>query len=536
LDRLIALVLLRWRLELRSVLGTRSRLLGLLVAVPALGLMSVAGALAAYSLTSALENSNPSLVLPLLSAGAVVFGFSWALSPLYAGIAATETHDFGRLMHYPVPLPSLLASSLFANMLQPFVLAQLPPLVALALALAAPGAGAFAAALGLLSALALCLAVGQASALAIHAVSRHRRWHDRLLFLGIGLGIVVSLLPLLVLGSAGSGGRATRAFLLGLLERDFFVLFPFSWGVRAAVHGARGELVPGLAWLAGSLLATLAVVGVSAALAQRLYRGELDLGESGVRAAGRPRVRLPGAVGALLEKDLRVTWRDPRLKALMFTGVLGPLLILVALWQGAAGGVSEGVLLSLASFAGLGVLGSNAFGVERQGVALLFSFPVDRLSILLAKNLGAMVLRLPALALVTVATLVAAGAWLVPAVLAVMLLTQVIGAAVDNFVAVLAPVPMAAAGRDPSSPVSGGRGLGAAALAFAAMLVALIVSAPFAFLAWLPYLLGLPVLWIATLPLALAGACGAYFMLASWAAGVLSRREPELVARASGEA
>jgi ABC-2 type transport system permease protein len=516
----------------RSVVGARSRLVALLFAVPVLASISLVGAVGIYSIAVTLEQRHADLVLPALSAGAAIFGLSWALSPLYAGIAATETHDFGRLMHYPVPLVSLLASSLFANMLQPLVLAQLLPLAALALGLAGPGPAAFASALGLLSALALCLAVGQAAALAMHAVSRHRRWHDRLMFAGIGLGLAVSLLPLLLLSS---GGRSARLFLLALLERDFFVLVPFSWGVRAAVHAARGELAPGAAWLAGSVLATVAVLGLSGALAQRLYRGELDLGESNRRASRGSRVHLPGAVGSLLEKDLLVTWRDPRLKALMFTGVLGPTLVLVALFQGVAGRVSVGLLLGLASFAGLGVLGSNAFGLERQGIALLFSFPVDRLSILVAKNLGAMALRLPALVLVTIATVVAAGVALVPAVLTVLLLTELVAAAVDNFASVLAPLPVTAAGRDPNSASSGGRGLAAVAVALFSMLVALAVSSPFAFLVWLPHLLGRPALWLLTLPLALAGAGAVYFMLASWAAALLRRREPELIARASGD-
>jgi hypothetical protein len=82
--------------------------------------------------------------------------------------------------------------------------------------------------------------------------------------------------------------------------------------------------------------------------------------------------------------------------------------------------------------------------------------------------------------------------------------------------------------------VSGVRGLGGAALAVAALVASLAVSSPFAFLVWLPHLLGQPSLWLATLPLALAGAAGTYFMLTSFAARLVLRREPELVARAAG--
>jgi hypothetical protein len=67
------------------------------------------------------------------------------------------------------------------------------------------------------------------------------------------------------------------------------------------------------------------------------------------------------------------------------------------------------------------------------------------------------------------------------------------------------------------------------------MASALAASSPFAFLVWLPHLLGEPWLWAATLPLALAGAAAVYFMATSGAARLLLRREPELLARLRGE-
>jgi hypothetical protein len=62
------------------------------------------------------------------------------------------------------------------------------------------------------------------------------------------------------------------------------------------------------------------------------------------------------------------------------------------------------------------------------------------------------------------------------------------------------------------------------------------MSVPFAFLAWLPLLLDRPVLWLATLPLALVGGAAIYAMLVVGASGLLERREPELIARILGEA
>ena len=246
-------------------------------------------------------------------------------------------------------------------------------------------------------------------------------------------------------------------------------------------------------------------------------------------------MRLPGVVGALVDKDLRVAWRDHRTKALVFTGVIGPLVLLLLLWQGSAGPLRPGMLLAIASFSGLGVLGSNAFALERQGLGLLLGFPADRFAILVGKNLGVIALRLPALLTVSLATLAVAGPAFVPAVTAVVLLTQVLASAADNYLSILFPFPVAAAGRDPGAPVSGTRGLGAAAMTLLATLATLAASGPFVFLAWLPELLGERWLWVLTLPLALGGALAVHFMATSGAARLLERREQDLVARMAGE-
>lgn len=529
MDLLIALVGLRFRLEARAIAGSRGRKLGLVVALPALALFSAASALGAFALVRLVARADPGLLLPALSGVATLFGLSWVLSPLLAGIAATETHDLSRLMPYPVPLATLVASSLVANLLQPMVLAQLPPLLALALALGGPRWPLAFVGLGL--GLLLVIAAGQAVGIALHALSRNRRVHDRVLFAGIGVGVLLSLAPILVLSR---GGSAARRLLMMLLERDVFVLSPFAWSARAAVHAGRGDALGFLAWSAASAVALLAAVGLSTAIAGRLYRGELDTGEAAVRGA-RARIRLPGVVGALVEKDLRVSWRDPRLKAVTLSGVVGPLLLLFLLGQGSSSGIGPVQLLLVASIAGLGSVGSNALALERQGLGLLFGFPVDRLALLVGKNAAVVVMRAPVLISLALATLVIAGPVVAPAVATVVLLAQVLASAADNYVQILFPIPMPAAGRDPNAPVSGTRGLGAAAVSLVAMTATLAVTAPFAFLAWLPQLLGETWLFVLTLPLALAGACAVYFMATSGAARLLMRREPELLSRLRGD-
>jgi ABC-2 type transport system permease protein len=355
--------------------------------------------------------------------------------------------------------------------------------------------------------------------------------HDRALFVGLGLGFGVSLLPMLFL----FGGRSFRSVLTALLQADVFVLSPFAWPVRAAVHASRGELLAALGWAGAGLLALGIVLGLNALVARRLYEGEVAIGPAPLEAADRRRLfRLPGEIGALVEKDLRLYWRDPRLKAMLFTSLLSPI-ILFLLWRGASDRPATGFLVFLAAFSGLSALGGNAFALERRGLLLLFSLPMDRFDVLVGKNLAAMALRLPSLlALAVMAALLAPGGLLLP-LAATTVIALFLGAATDNFLSILCPVPVPDPGGNPMGPASGGRGLGAALAAAMLMTAALALSAPFVFLAFLPVLLELPLLFAGSVPLAVAGAVSVYLLLVAAAARILRRREPEVLARVLAE-
>lgn len=530
MDRLIALVGLRWKLDLRALVGARERLVGLLLFAPLALLGSIVAMVLVFVGVRALERSYPEALLPALSVLATLAGLLWAFSPLLVGVAFSETHDMGRLLHFPVPFWTLIVSSLVANLTEPMVLIRLPVLVALAASLSAGMVRFPAALLGVLASFAFTLAAAQVVGLLLHGLSRNRRLQDRALFVGVGLGFLLSLLPLFVL--SGRLGPLVRWVLKG----DAFTLSPFGWGVRAAVHAGRGEALPFAAFLLAGAGGVLGAMVLSALLVRRIYRGELVLGgATPAAAAAPPRMLLPGAMGALLEKDLRVTWRDPRLKAMIFTGLMGPLILLVFLWPRGAGPVSGSTLLLLASFTGIATFGSNAFALERRGLLILMSFPVEREKILAAKNAVALLLRLPTLALLALATLFLGVPELLAPVLTVAAVTMLIGAGADNFLSILFPIPAPGPGRNPYGAASGSRGLGAAVFAAALLMGALALSAPFAFLAWLPLLLGERWLWLPSLPLALAGAGAVYAMLVAAAGGLFRKREPDLLARVLAE-
>ena len=525
MDRLIALVLMRWRMDLRGARRAPARVLGMVLLAPLIVLSSAFATGAVFLGARSVAARAPELLLPLVSLAATAIGTFWVLSPLLTGLALTETHDLSRLLQFPIPLRSLVASSLVANLVQPLVLAKMPVALGLAAGLA-DGPGELPATLaGVMLSFLFMLAAVQVGALVLTAAARSRRFQDLSLFLGIGLGFLLSIAPLVLL-SVGAG--PLRALKAVLLDHDVFALSPFAWGVRAAVHAARGEAGPSALYAAASLVAVAGAMGLSAALIRRIHRGDLDLGEVG-GGRGRPaRMRFSSPLGALVEKDLRVAWRDPALKASLFMGLVTPLLFVFFVSQ-ASGRMGRGSVLFLALFVGLSVFGTNTFGLERRGVALLMGFPVERWRMLVAKNVASATLRLPSVLTVVVASAILAPVVLVPAAAAIAAIGLMASAGVDNYASILFPVPAPEPGRAPGA--AGSRGLGMLALSALLLVAALAVAAPFAFLASLPLLLGRPWLSALALPLALAGAGAVYAMLVAGAAALLARREPEVVER-----
>ena len=530
--RLIALVLLRFRIEIRAILGARERVFGLMLLIPGMLFFSALSCFLALFGVRALEAAQPEALVPVLSAAASAIGLLWCLSPLLAGVAFTESHDMTRLLHFPIPLSTLVASSLVANLAQPAVLAELPMLLSLSLATAGLSVRLPFAFVGVGMSFLTILAMAQVSGLVIHALSRNRRLHDLALSFGIVFGFALSLIPLLLLTR---GLPALGGVLSFLVRTDLFAISPFAWGVRAAVYAGRGELAGFVGFSSLGVIAIAAALTTSAHLIHRIYRGDVNL-EAGTRSAGASRMVFGGPIGALLEKDVRSAWRDPAFKTLLLIGFTGPLFFLFVITQTPLDWRSGRPLLFLATLVGISSFGANALGFERRGIGLLLSFPVPREKLLVAKNLSATLFRLPSLFTLAVATLGLASPTLLPAVLTVTMVTMLLSAAVDNYHSILFPVAVPAPGKNPyGGTAGGGRGLAASVMAMLMLGVAVALAAPFAFLAWLPLLLRRPSLWFATLPLALGGAGAVYAMLVAGAARLFSRREPELLERILGE-
>jgi hypothetical protein len=528
-DRLTALLVLRWRMELRFVRRAPERIAGFLVAVPLLLLFSLFAAAFAFFAVRSLAASDPGLLMPVLSMAATAIGLFWVLSPLLGAGALPEADDLSRLLHFPIPLPALVASSFIATLLKPAVITRLPVLAAIAAAVSEGAAELPLAFVGVATTFAFIVAATQASGLLLHGLSRSRRFQDLAVLLVLAVSFLLSVAP--VLFWLSDAGRPAARFFRWLVAIDAFAVSPFAWGVRAAVHAGRGEPLGFAAFTGAGLLAVAAAAALSAALIARAYRGETAISVPSARPRARRRMALPGAVGAILEKDLALAWREPAGKAALFMGFISPLIWLLIISQGRH--VSSTGLLTIATVIGASSIGTNVLGLEGKALAQLLAFPVERWRVLAGKNLGGLVQRLPAfLSLLAISALVARPA-LLPASATILAATYLIAAAADNYVSILFPIGVRRRRQDGVARQP--RGLGAAVIGFALFAATLLMAAPFVLLAWLPLLFGRPWWWILALPLALAGAAAVYAMLLDGAGGLLARRERELLERVLGE-
>ena len=176
---------------------------------------------------------------------------------------------------------------------------------------------------------------------------------------------------------------------------------------------------------------------------------------------------------------------------MLFTSVLSPILLLL-LWRGAAGRPRPGFLVFLAAFSGLGALGGNAFALERRGLLLLFSFPVDRFADPRGQEPGrhGPAASEPASRWLGVAALLAEPGLLLAAPGHRL---HHAGHGRGHRQLPLHPLPGARARARPQSLTPPCREAGASRPAFVTgllMFAALVLASPFMFLAFLPVLLG----------------------------------------------
>lgn len=331
----------------------------------------------------------------------------------------------------------------------------------------------------------------------------------------------------LVAWAAGSGRSVFE--VLRVLRAVRWLAYPAALADEAVRPLYVGEVAPALPWLAALLVAT----AVTGWVAYRLALSTALAGGGGsVRAAatGDGGWRLPGRLGALLEKEGKYLLRHP-LSAVL--AIVLPAIAAVLMWRLAPALAEEGgevlgglPLFGLALYAHLAlqVFWLNAFGWERAGGRLWYLAPVPAVDVLVAKNATTYVFSL-VLFLASAGAGVAVGGvpptWVLVGALVVHAGTAPWLLAAGNFVSILnpSPAPMTVQRGGKVSALSGLAGMaavtGAGALFAGPALLAIRLEAP----------------WVLVVGAALLGAAGVvvYLVLLPRAARLFASRREALL-------
>jgi ABC-2 type transport system permease protein len=240
---------------------------------------------------------------------------------------------------------------------------------------------------------------------------------------------------------------------------------PPGMAARAIQQAVSGNWGLSFAWLAALLVVSALVLYLWQFILER------SLSTPEVGGAVRPRQRIekaaksvpglqvagaswweryiPPQVLAITGKELKYFWRDPQLKVLLFQPLIYIGVFIVAPQFNPSTSVgfgrSEWTLLFSPFIVFLSVitLAFNALGMERQGLTMLFLFPVEPRHILWGKNLAVLAIGLGELVLVVLLSAFLAHAWsLLLPTLAMGLAGIAVTLACSNFTSVFFPQRM----------------------------------------------------------------------------------------------
>jgi ABC-2 type transport system permease protein len=240
---------------------------------------------------------------------------------------------------------------------------------------------------------------------------------------------------------------------------------PPGMAARAIQQAILGNWGLSLAWLAALLAASALVLYLWQFVLER------SLSTPEVGGAARPRQRIekaanfvpglqvtgvqwwerfiPPQVLAITGKELKYFWRDPQLKVLLFQPLIYIGVFIIAPQLNSSTSVSFGrsewtLLFSpYIVFLSMITLAFNSLGIERQGLTMLFLFPVEPRRILWGKNLAVLAIGLGELLLVVLLSAFLAHAWgLLLPTLAMGLAGIAVTLGCSNFTAVFFPQRM----------------------------------------------------------------------------------------------
>lgn len=505
----------------------------------ALALSLVVGvALAAMGLLVALTtgaSASPGARRGVLVLGPNLMVLAWALLPL-GTFGSDETLDPARLVLFPLrrrPLLRGLLASAFVGV---------APLVAVAftagvvVAWGGPSVFVIAVPAGIL-ALLMAVALSRALTTSLASALTSRRSRDAAVVIGTLLAVSVQGLRFVSVSISTSFvdrlvgvGRWTPPGFLGeavLHARER------RWLLAAVELVPSAVLVIVLVALWGWALERSLTVVSSGSTSIRRRRRRADATQLPLLPTWVPFLRAD-ALGAVVARDLRYTWRDPRRKsALLFRTILavgGPIYALVRTTD-----PTPRITLLAAGVGYVAVLNSfNQFGLD--GGALWSDLAAgERIPmLLLGKNLSSMLQVVPAVSVAAVILAAATGGWAyAPAAVLLAVAAVGVGLGVADVVSVRKPfkIPETRTGFGGGALGSGGGGQGLVTgiALFAASLVQLMLMAPVAIATAIGLAIA-PATLLVVVPAALAYGYGVWRFALGRAAAYGWWRGPELLA------
>ena len=546
-DYLGLLCWLKLKLVWRTVTRRKSAAIGAVLGALIFAPISVFVALGCYW---GFHELRPQMAEHLLRGVLLAAYALWIMSPIL-GYAITEDYDIAKLLVYPLSPRMLLAGVALGSIVDFGVLLLVPTLVVVLISFGADAASFLIAGLAVVLFLFHTVLLAQAVNLAAAGILRSRRGRD-ILAVAIPLMMTVFYVVSQSLPHLAERGLAWSRFLESPAWKALGFL-PSGLAARAIGAASRGAYPPALSYLGLLAAVSGATLYLAGWLVGLVYVGEA--GSAAVRpkreraAPARPREereaarhtwlssRVPPAIAAVAEKELRYLVRDPFFKATIAQTIYMLAVFAVMLFQMTHGGRSGRSVSGGFLWGGIGMLlmvqsslALNSFGPEGSAASLLFLFPCSRREILIGKNV-VLFLGLGALnsVIATGLCLVAKQAHLLPLILIWTMLACALFVGCGNIMSALFPFRIAMKGWVMRRSASMGC---SASLAYAgAMLVIGLLMLPVAAALVVPTY-WVSRLWLAvTIPVAFAYVAGIYVASLRMTEEILREREPEIAAR-----
>ncbi|SRR5579875_123310 len=565
------LLWLRWKLGLRALTRGSRRNVAMQIIGLVFTVIFVLGASAAVGIFTTLgyvyfdRPQATQLLFGVLGALYII----WALLPLFQ-YSVNEGLDVTKLTIYPLTRGEQMVSLTLATLFDPGSLVLLAADVAVLIGWHASALAIVITVAALVLLYAHTVGLSQLALAALMGLLRSRRYRDLSIIVFALIGSSCYFIQV-VAGEIFSNFDFTSLQRLHL--ETYLQWIPPGMAAQAISQADQGAFVPALIWLAALaaltpvLLTVWAVVldhgvttaegGGAGSARRRRGRARAEAGTAVIGATGATGARdiaaahsargwrpLSSAALAITQKDLRYFWRDPQIKASVLSSGVLMLIVLVSNLSGHGSDATNG--FSIVNFPGVLVapwpslvivlaLAQNTFGLERQGLQMLFLFPVRALDIFWGKNLAVGIVAFGSQVALTLIVAAVTGEWVyvLPA-LALGLTATLIMLGCGNLSSVLAPFRVRSM-RMGENNLSTENGCLRSVISMGVSLATTLLLLPI-LAALIPLFIGQPFWLVVSLPLLLIYGIAFYQISTRLIAPRLFSRAPELLASTVREA